>query len=177
MELIFYNSTHHLKSLLNENENEIPASSLKILGQPLIIRNINIVSKVVNIDVIKIPKELPNVLELVQNSFPSICIQEYDNSQYQDDDHYHHSINNKEKISSIKIPINSLVYYKVYKNKDKDKSDNNDTNSGNNTSISSNSVSNSNGNNDNSSSNRIVTDSIIYPWDFLNAIEKVLNKE
>jgi hypothetical protein len=43
-----------------------------MLGQPLIIRNISIASKVMDIDAIKIPKELSGILKLVQNSFPSI---------------------------------------------------------------------------------------------------------
>ena len=171
MELIFYNSSHHLKSLFseNENENDIPASSLKILGQPLIIRNISIASKVMDIDVIKIPKELSSILKLVQNSFPSICIQGYNSSQYDDDDNnnnQYHRIDNK-KSSSIKIPINSIIYYKAYK----DRSHSSANNSGNITSTSGGSV----GNDDISSS--IATEPIIYPWDFLNAVEKVLNTE
>ena len=163
MELIFYNSTHHLKSLLNENENEneIPASSLKILGQPLIIRNINIASKVVNIDVIKIPKELPNVLKLVQNSFPSIYIEELKNNNNNDNDN-----NGINKTKSIKIPINSLVRPKTYK----DSIQNSD---GNNSGIIDIDSKSTGGNDDRG----IIIEPIIYPWDFLNAIEKVLNKE
>ena len=67
--------THHLSSLIDEHE--ILASSLKVLGRPLIVRNVGIISRVLSIDKIKIPDEFPSALQLIQDNFPSINVEEF----------------------------------------------------------------------------------------------------
>ena len=59
MKLVFRKSSHHLQSLA-DNDGQI--SSLKVFGQPLIVRNASVASKVLNIDKIMIPKDFPDSL-------------------------------------------------------------------------------------------------------------------
>jgi len=47
VKLVFRKSSHHLQSLA-DNDGQI--SSLKVFGQPLIVRNASVASKVLNID-------------------------------------------------------------------------------------------------------------------------------
>jgi UDP-N-acetylglucosamine diphosphorylase / glucose-1-phosphate thymidylyltransferase / UDP-N-acetylgalactosamine diphosphorylase / glucosamine-1-phosphate N-acetyltransferase / galactosamine-1-phosphate N-acetyltransferase len=152
---------HHLRSLLDDNE--IPASSLKVLGQPLIIRNVNMASRVLDIKAIKIPNEYTSALRLVQDNFPLISVQEF-----HEDNNIKETKNNKDNLigtttsnvimkghnnTSVEIPINSIITWY----------------SGESDSGFSNSSSDR--------SNGLVVYPIVYPWDFLSAIEKVLQQE
>jgi UDP-N-acetylglucosamine diphosphorylase / glucose-1-phosphate thymidylyltransferase / UDP-N-acetylgalactosamine diphosphorylase / glucosamine-1-phosphate N-acetyltransferase / galactosamine-1-phosphate N-acetyltransferase len=172
MELVFRDCANYLKSLLDENE--IPSCSVKVFGQPLIIRNIAVASKAVDIDRIKIPDIFPTALRLVQDNFPSINVEEFHDDN--DNNDHNSSIGNYNNITiggiggerrressttssisndnsdinggRVEIPINSLIHYFEKASSD-------------------------------SSSNSIglTIDPIVYPWDLLNAIQKTLNQE
>jgi hypothetical protein len=74
MELGFRNSVDNLKLFVDDNKTSL--SSLKILGQPLIIRNIRILNKVMKIDTINIPYGHSNTMKLIQENFPLIDVKE-----------------------------------------------------------------------------------------------------
>jgi len=192
LELVFRISTHHLQSLTDDND--IPASSLKVLGEPLIVRNIKVASKVLAIDTIKIPDEFPDALRLIQDNFPSINVEKFhDNNKGSDNDdnnkndnlsgnstNYENNIkavggdrgassNNLRKNTSIEIPINSInksveipintiIRYST-KSSSYIRRNSNSSGSG------------------SGSAGHLVADSITYPWDFLNAVEKILREE
>ena len=106
MELIFRNSVHYLKPVVNGSDGDDVANdvdkkkadkqdstkaattttiaSLKILGQPLIVRNVGIASKFMKIDTIRIPDKFPGVIRLIREKFPSINIHSF--SDHGDDD-------------------------------------------------------------------------------------------
>ena len=156
MNLIFYNSPHHLEPLIEcENiKNQCPVSFLKVLGEPLILRNIKIATKRLNLDKILIPKGLHNTLKLVQESFPHIDVEEFDDEK----DNRHSNSNNGrdatlpsrqtlytkvtigEKSQDIEIPLNACLHYSE-------------------------------------TAKSLSMDSIIYPWDFLILVQKVLQEE
>ena len=111
MKLVFRNSSHHLQSL---TDNDCPASSLKVFGQPLIVWNVSVTSKVLNIDKVMIPKDFPDALRLVQDKFPSIRVE-----QFSDDRDYNTTDTFPARTENIviagndnfEIPINSLLRY------------------------------------------------------------------
>jgi len=67
---------HNLESLI-DREDECPASSLKILGYPLIIRNLWVVQKIFSIDTIYIPDQFSNASRLIQDNFPALNLKEF----------------------------------------------------------------------------------------------------
>jgi UDP-N-acetylglucosamine diphosphorylase / glucose-1-phosphate thymidylyltransferase / UDP-N-acetylgalactosamine diphosphorylase / glucosamine-1-phosphate N-acetyltransferase / galactosamine-1-phosphate N-acetyltransferase len=75
LKLIFSNPVHCLQPLLEKDD--CPALSLRLLGQPLIIRNITIAKKVHEIDTVMVPVGFSHVINLVQDNFPSIKVEEY----------------------------------------------------------------------------------------------------
>ena len=83
MNLILYNTPHHLEPLIecdnrnSTNNNQCPASFLTVLGEPLILRNLKIAMKKLNFDKILIPKGLFDSLKVVQDAFPHIDIEEF----------------------------------------------------------------------------------------------------
>ena len=156
MNLIFYNSPHHLEPLIEcENiKNQCPVSFLMVLGEPLILRNIKIAMKRLNLDKILIPKGLHNTLKLVQEAFPHIDVEEFDDEK---DNRRSNSNNGRnatlpsrqtlytkvtigEKSQDIEIPLNACLHYSE-------------------------------------NAKSLSMDSIIYPWDFLNLVQKVLQEE
>jgi UDP-N-acetylglucosamine diphosphorylase / glucose-1-phosphate thymidylyltransferase / UDP-N-acetylgalactosamine diphosphorylase / glucosamine-1-phosphate N-acetyltransferase / galactosamine-1-phosphate N-acetyltransferase len=192
MQLIFRNSSHHLEGLTDEND--IPATSLTVLGQPLIARNIKILTKIINITRIKIPTGCTNAIRLAQEYFPSIDVQEFD-------DDYHPSDKTREELSNTISGITNTGNLIIERNKEGKKGtldsshimNNNSNSTGVNGGINTIAVpmnslirhnscygtnSNHNINNYRNTANMgLVVDSIVYPWDFLNAIEKVLQQE
>src|SRR5918994_2762148 len=91
LELIFLLSKHYLDSLLIDND-EASMSSLKVLNQPLIVRNLGMVNGVLNIHRIRAPSECRTVLRLIQDIFPEISVDEYnadnaDNTAHTDKTH------------------------------------------------------------------------------------------
>src|SRR5919112_671299 len=156
MNLIFYNSPHLLEPLIEcgNIKNQCPVSFLKVLGEPLILRNIKIAMKRLNLDKILIPKGLHNTLKLVQESFPNIDVEEFDDEK---DNRRSNSNNGRdatlpsrqtlytkvtigEKSQDIEIPLNACLHYSE-------------------------------------TAKSLSMDSIIYPWDFLILVQKVLQEE
>lgn len=108
MKLVFRKSSHHLQSLA-DNDGQI--SSLKVFGQPLIVRNASVASKVLNIDKIMIPKDFPDSLRLVQDNFSRISVE-----QFQDDGDSTQTLPKTEnkvipQNDTFEIPINALLRY------------------------------------------------------------------
>jgi len=127
------------------DEDQCPASSLKLLGQPLIVRNISTASSLLDIDTVMLPDTASSPINLLQEKFPSINIEKFnDNALIQDPSDSGVVICGNE---SIEIPINSLVRSSFS------------------------TISNGNKN------NTLLIDSIVYPWDFLNAIKRILSEE
>ena len=160
MELIFRKSKHYLQSLVNENDNEVPLSSFKVLNQPLIVRNVSIASRILNISRIKIPSKFSTALKLIQDNFPAINVDEYDDdSNDNDNNNYDNSRNNnnksidtstsarsynisiKENMDYLEIPLNSALWYLQ------------------------------------SEKENILINPIVYPWDFHYIIQKILQNE
>jgi UDP-N-acetylglucosamine diphosphorylase / glucose-1-phosphate thymidylyltransferase / UDP-N-acetylgalactosamine diphosphorylase / glucosamine-1-phosphate N-acetyltransferase / galactosamine-1-phosphate N-acetyltransferase len=167
LKLVFYNTAHHLDSLIdnknsdsnNNMKNECPASSLKVLGEPLILRNMNMARKELNFDKVLIPSGLPNALSIVQEAFPQIDVEEFNDEI--DDRYYNNTSNSSERSNSassqslypvyskviiggtyqdIEIPLNACLHYSE-------------------------------------TTKSLFMESIIYPWDFLNLVQKVLHEE
>lgn len=153
LELIFRKSKHYLQSLVYENENEIPVSLLKVLNQPLIIRNLSIVTRILNIHRIKIPSKYNTALKLIQDNFPAINVEEYDDDN--DNDNRNNDIQSidasttarsynisiKENMDYLEIPVNSALWYLQ------------------------------------SEKENILINPIVYPWDFHYVIQKILQDE
>jgi UDP-N-acetylglucosamine diphosphorylase / glucose-1-phosphate thymidylyltransferase / UDP-N-acetylgalactosamine diphosphorylase / glucosamine-1-phosphate N-acetyltransferase / galactosamine-1-phosphate N-acetyltransferase len=153
LELIFRKSKHYLHSLVNENENEIPVSSLKVLNQPLIVRNVGIASRILNIHRIKIPSKYNTALKLIQDNFPAINVEEYDDNNDNDNRNNNsksidtstsarsYNISIKENMDYLEIPLNSALWYLQ------------------------------------SEKENILINPIVYPWDFHYIIQKILQDE
>jgi len=138
MKLVFRKSSHHLQSL---NDSDCPALSLTVFGQPLIVWNVSVTSKVLNIDKVMIPEDFPDALKLVQEKFPSIRVEQFsDAGDYKASEPFPTENLVIVGNDSFEIPINTLLRYSR-----------------------------------NSAS--FLMELINYPWDFLNAIKKVLNDE
>jgi acetyltransferase-like isoleucine patch superfamily enzyme len=163
LKLVFYNTAHHLDSLIdsknsdsnNNIKNECPASSLKVLGEPLILRNMNIARKKFNFDKVMIPSGLRDALRIVQEAFPQIDVEEFTDEK---DDRYYNSNNAKSTI----LPSNQPLYTKVAIGGTLEQ----------NTEIPLNACLHYS-----ETTKSLFMDSIIYPWDFLNLIQKVLYEE
>ena len=155
---------HHLQSLL-DGEEECPASSLKLLGHPLIVRNVMIAKSILKIDTVCIPDKFSNASTLIQDSFPSLDVNEFcDNEDIFEK--YIPTVGNQysnyclttpieNHNNNFELPINSLIY--------------------NNANQTHNLCSNITGNNHNHP--QISVDAFVYPWDFLNVVKKVLVTE
>lgn len=159
MKLTFRDAKHNLQSIL-ESEKECPACSLKLLGHPLIVRNVNIAQSILNIDTVSIPDKFSNACTLVQNNFPAITVNEFYDSEA-DAEKNTRSVSEIDspnriglpiplscKADSVEIPINSLIH-----------------------NLSATLYSNSGAN------QALRVDPLTYPWDFLNGVQTVLHNE
>jgi UDP-N-acetylglucosamine diphosphorylase / glucose-1-phosphate thymidylyltransferase / UDP-N-acetylgalactosamine diphosphorylase / glucosamine-1-phosphate N-acetyltransferase / galactosamine-1-phosphate N-acetyltransferase len=161
MELIFRRSKHFLHSIvaINENESQTPVSSLKVLHQPLIVRNVSIANRIQNIHRIKVPSKCGTTLKLLQDNFSTIDVDEYEddegdviksndnNSSNTIDDNNStaarsHNISIKENMDYLEIPLNSAIWY-LQSEKEK----------------------------------KVLINPIKYPWDLHYVIQKVLQDE
>jgi UDP-N-acetylglucosamine diphosphorylase / glucose-1-phosphate thymidylyltransferase / UDP-N-acetylgalactosamine diphosphorylase / glucosamine-1-phosphate N-acetyltransferase / galactosamine-1-phosphate N-acetyltransferase len=75
MNIIFRNHLHYLDSITSKND--CPASSLELMGKPLIVRNIKILEEFFKIDTIMLPSEFSSTSDLIQENFPSINLKEF----------------------------------------------------------------------------------------------------
>lgn len=163
MELIFRRSKHFLHSIVtdtNENESNTPVSSLKVLHQPLIVRNVGIVNRIQNIRRIKVPSKCSTTLKLLRDNFLTIDVEEYEDDGEGDegiksnDSNSSNSIENnstaarshnisiKENMDYLEIPLNSAIWYLQ---SEKEKS--------------------------------VLINPIKYPWDLHYVIQKILQDE
>ena len=166
MELIFRRSKHFLHSIVdtNENESQTPVSSLKVLHQPLIVRNVSIANRIQNIHRIKVPSKCSTTLKLLQDNFSTIDVDEYEDDEYEGDDGdviksndnnssntiddnnstaaRSHNISIKENMDYLEIPLNSAIWY-LQSEKEK----------------------------------KVLINPIKYPWDLHYVIQKVLQDE
>ena len=166
MELIFRQSKHFLHSIVdtNENESQTPVSSLKVLHQPLIVRNVSIANRIQNIHRIKVPSKCSTTLKLLQDNFSTIDVDEYEDDEGDDDDGdviksndnnssntiddnnstaaRSHNISIKENMDYLEIPLNSAIWY-LQSEKEK----------------------------------KVLINPIKYPWDLHYVIQKVLQDE
>ena len=155
MELIFLISKHYLDSLSTDKD-EASVSLLKVLNQPLIVRNLGIVKRILNIHRIKVPSECRAVLRLIQDNFPEISVDEYDN----DDDDDDNNNNNNETptdtstsarsfkifikgntMNRLEVPLNSSLWYSQLEK------------------------------------NNILVNPIVYPWDLHYTVQRILREE
>ena len=132
MELIFRRSKHFLHSIVDtiENESQAPASSLKVLHQPLIVRNVSIANRIQSIHRIKVPSKCGTTLKLLQDNFSTIDVEEYEDDKDEDEGDIKpndsnssnlidnnstaarsHNISIKENMDQLEIPLNSAIWY------------------------------------------------------------------
>lgn len=162
MELIFRRSKHFLHSIVdtNENESQTPISSLKVLHQPLIVRNVSIANRIQNIHRIKVPSKCSTTLKLLQDNFSTIDMEEYEDDEGEDEDiksndsnssndinnnstaARSHNISIKENMDYLEIPLNSAIWY-LQSEKEK----------------------------------KVLINPIKYPWDLHYVIQKILQDE
>ena len=132
MELIFRQSKHFLHSIVdtNDNESQTPISTLKVLHQPLIVRNVSIANRIQNIHRIKVPSKCSTTLKLLQDNFSAIDVEEYEVDEDEDKEDIKsndsnssndvennspaprsHNIPIKENMDYLEIPLNSAIRY------------------------------------------------------------------
>jgi len=159
LKLTFRNAPHHLYPLIESKE--CPASSLKLFGYPLIVRNIMMAQKFMSVDTICLPDEFSDASRLIQNYFPTLNLKEFcdDNRGFEkyattinapSPLNYHLATPLQGQHSNFEIPINSLIH---------------------------NSCLSINSNQNNDSGKDLVVDVLTYPWDFLKAVQDVLHNE
>jgi UDP-N-acetylglucosamine diphosphorylase / glucose-1-phosphate thymidylyltransferase / UDP-N-acetylgalactosamine diphosphorylase / glucosamine-1-phosphate N-acetyltransferase / galactosamine-1-phosphate N-acetyltransferase len=157
LELIFLISKHYLDSLSTDKD-EASVSLLKVLNQPLIVRNLGIVKRILNIHRIKVPSECRAVLRLIQDNFPEISVDEYDtnnnnNNNNNNNDHNETPTDTSTSARSFKIfikgnnmnrlemPLNSSLWYSQLEK------------------------------------NNILVNPIVYPWDLHYTVQRILREE
>jgi acetyltransferase-like isoleucine patch superfamily enzyme len=146
LQLVFRNSVHHLHLLVDDDDShECPASSLKVFGQSLIIRNIQTLSTILHIDKVMIPERLSNAAKLVQDNFPFITTEAFLDDCHHDDENKHYEI----KVGAggdgrLQLPLNAFIHCTSKRQQMAGEEP------------------------------CLIIDTIIYPWDFLELIQKVL---
>ena len=150
-------------------KNECPASSLLLLGQPLIVRNIRIAIGELEIKTIMIPERFRPAIKLIQDNFPLLDIQEYN-----DEDTKGHNGADTKSDSRHEVDNDTI------------------TNSNNGTALTGriklsgseeflqmplNVVLHHTRSSPSSNPRSISMDSLVYPWDFLNITYKILHEE
>jgi carbonic anhydrase/acetyltransferase-like protein (isoleucine patch superfamily) len=145
------------------DKDEMSASSLKVLNQPIIVRNLGIVNRIFSIHRIKVPSECSSVLKLIQDNFPEISVDEYDTNNNNDTDGTNNNNNNninnditaadtstsarsfrisiQENRNNLELPLNSALWYSQL---EKDS---------------------------------ISVNPIVYPWDFHYTVQRILREE
>jgi carbonic anhydrase/acetyltransferase-like protein (isoleucine patch superfamily) len=140
---------------LSIDKDEASVSSLKVLNQPLIVRNLGIVKRILNIHRIKVPSECRAVLRLIQENFPEISVDEYDPNDANDANNNHYGktltdtstsahsfkISIKGNMNRLEMPLNSALWYSQL---EKD---------------------------------NILVNPIVYPWDFHYTVQRILREE
>ena len=146
-----HNSVHHLESLLSRadfDNGNCPTSSLKLFGEPLIVRNVDVTRKFMTVDTVLIPSNLPNTIDLIATNFPSIKVKEYDDTSFIASE----LVSSRKStlpfidqnpvivgLQNFEAPINSFIYHTIEQG--------------------------------------LLVDNVVYPWDFLNIVQKTLRAE
>ena len=82
MKIIFYNTYHFMHPVMGEDWGPHGCiSSLSFLGEPIIVRNIRLLSRVVDIEIISVPKTMPYLKTLVRNMAPEFEVDTYDENE------------------------------------------------------------------------------------------------
>ena len=133
------------------DKDEMSVSSLKVLNQPLIVRNLGIVNTILNIHRIKVPSECTAVLRLIQDNFPEISVDEYNTNNTNNNDAdtptdtstsaRSFKISIKGNMNRLEMPLNSALWYSKL---EKD---------------------------------NILVNPIVYPWDFHYIVQRILREE
>lgn len=151
MKLIFRNSAHQLGSLISRDDSingNCLTSALKLFEQPVIVRNVDLVQKFMMVDTVLIPSNLPRAFNLVASNFPSIGVEEYDDSSFGADGPIHSreppEFDSKcLAVTGVRqnfdVPINSFIYYSTRRG--------------------------------------LLVYNVVYPWDFLDIVQKILRAE
>ena len=120
-QLVFHNSDHHLQSLIT-HYNDCPATSLKVFGQPIIVRNVQLAKEILGIDTVILPEGHSNAIKLIQDSFPSIRVEQYSNDEYNINNDINrisslttYLLNRKNdrephKVTRFKVPLNTFIH-------------------------------------------------------------------
>jgi UDP-N-acetylglucosamine diphosphorylase / glucose-1-phosphate thymidylyltransferase / UDP-N-acetylgalactosamine diphosphorylase / glucosamine-1-phosphate N-acetyltransferase / galactosamine-1-phosphate N-acetyltransferase len=83
------------------DSHECPASSLKVFGQPLIIRNVQVVCNILDIDKVMVPEGFSDVVKLIRDNFPSIDVEQFCDGSNHTNDYKNNQDNNNNYNSSI----------------------------------------------------------------------------
>jgi acetyltransferase-like isoleucine patch superfamily enzyme len=169
LELCFINAPHYLQSLL-DGKDECPASSLRVFGHPLIVHNILIAQKILNIDTVSMPDTFSAASNLIQSIFPTLSVKEF-HDEYKTSgsglDYTGGTLGSCNRLNApisdnaskkLELPINSLLHYCPCQP----------------TTASSHYFSPVN---NIENGNSLTVDVITFPWEFLNAVENVLQNE
>jgi len=130
---------------------DCPATSLKVFGQPLIVRNIQAAKEFLDIDKVVVPKESTNAVTLIEENFPSIDVEQFSSSNNDNNNNsrtitttaFHNYLLNSNEVrtlnkkSKFEVPLNTFIHYSLERA-------------------------------------ALLIDAVIYPWDFLKLIQKVL---
>jgi carbonic anhydrase/acetyltransferase-like protein (isoleucine patch superfamily) len=138
---------------LISDTHDCPASSLKVFGQPLIVRNVDVACNVLDIDQVMVPNNFSNAATLIQNNFPSLEVEQFsdenENVVNQKSfcsiiDRYDWLSSNKNNNKAIRyqkgkldVPLNTFIDYSLERGS-------------------------------------FLIDSIIYPWDFLHIMQRLM---
>ena len=75
LHLTFVDTNHYLQSILRDDRKDCTTTGLlKLAGQTLVLRNISILNTLYHIDTIRIPDKFSKVANLIEANFPSIGI-------------------------------------------------------------------------------------------------------
>jgi UDP-N-acetylglucosamine diphosphorylase / glucose-1-phosphate thymidylyltransferase / UDP-N-acetylgalactosamine diphosphorylase / glucosamine-1-phosphate N-acetyltransferase / galactosamine-1-phosphate N-acetyltransferase len=75
LHLTFVDTDHYLQSILSDDKKDCTTTALlKPAGQTLVLRNISILNTLYDIETIRIPDKFPKVANLIEANFPSIGI-------------------------------------------------------------------------------------------------------
>lgn len=75
LHLTFVDTDHYLQSILSDDRKDCTTTALlKLAGQTLVLRNISILNTLYDIDTIRIPDKFPIIANLIESNFPSIGI-------------------------------------------------------------------------------------------------------
>lgn len=155
--------------------NQCLASSLKVFGQPLIIRNVQVVNKILGIDKVMIPEGFSDAVKLIHDNFPYIDVEQFcENSNDNKNNHGNNNYSsNNDKSCAVTTSTTAIVdTYSLLRNNGqfiKREGNNYDNNDKAKFEVALNTFIHY-------SPERatLVIDAVIYPWDFLKIIQKVL---